>query len=223
MLPSEFIDALNAIQAGLGEVPVPVLAAILLAGPTLMWLGFRYFVVEARKEAAPTDGDIAMYWICERCRSANQVPGMRCYHCGMDQAETTGVPQIVAGDRLIVVDGVPTVRKLAPIDSPLDHPLVAVGPGHDPFAAVPRRRKATAPAQELLVKPATAPVAERSSVSPDVVQPPPAQGPVAKPPRRAVVVGAAKAKATAQRRKRSSVSQSGSSTKGGTTRAEGST
>jgi len=220
MLPTEFIDALNAIQTGLGEVPVPVLAVILLGGPTLLWLGFRYFVVQARNEATPTGDALVLFWICERCRSANEVPGTHCYQCGIDQAETRGVLQIVAGDRRIVVDGVPVVRELAP----LDRPLVPVGPGHDPFAAVPGARAVTALdeeewAQEPLFERLADPD-EDWSLEPEVEEPPPAPVPVAKPPRRAVVVGAAEP--TTRRRKRSSVSQSGPSPKGGTTRAEGS-
>ena len=145
MLPQEVIDALNAIQAGLGEIPVPILGAILLGGPTLLWLGFRYFVVQARTEATGlASDDVPMYWICERCRSANEVPSSRCYACGTVQAETSGALQLVAGDRLIVVDGVPTVRELAP----LDRPLVAVGPGRDPLRAEPGARSVVAAAPD---------------------------------------------------------------------------
>ena len=145
MLPQEVIDALNAIQAGLGQVPVPILGAILLGGPTLLWLGFRYFVVQARTEATGLASDgVPLYWICERCRSANEVAGSRCYACGTAQAETTGALQIVADDRLIVVDGVPTVRELAP----LDRPLVAVGPGRDPLQVEPGARSVVAAAPD---------------------------------------------------------------------------
>ncbi len=133
MLPTEVIDALNAVQAGLGEIPVPILAAIILGAPTLMWLGFRYFVVQARADAARAVDGGPMYWICQRCRSANEIPGTRCYQCGMEQGATTGALQVVAGDELIVVDGAQVVRQPAP----LDRPLVAVGPGHEPIHADP--------------------------------------------------------------------------------------
>ena len=235
----EFIDALNAIQTGLGEVPVPVLAAILLGGPTLLWLaGSGTSSCRPAKEAVrrPATTLASSYWICERCRSANDVPGAHCYHCGIDQAETTRRPaDRRPADRLIVVDGVPVVRELAP----LDRPLIPVGPGNDPFAPCPApgprrhspRGGRRTPLLERLMDPdeewAQEPLFERlagfdedwSPVTPDVAEPPPVPVPVAKPPRRAVVVGAADA--TSRRRKRSSVSQTGTSPKGGRTRAEG--
>ena len=131
--PQNVIDALNAIQAGLGEVPVPVLARdpARRADPALA----RVPVLRrAGPEGAPARPATSR---CTGSASA-AAPPTRCpAHIAMPAGWTTQRRRARCsssrGMSSIVVDGVPVVRELAP----LDRPLVAVGPGHEPFQAVP--------------------------------------------------------------------------------------
>ena len=75
--PNGFFEA---ISAGLSRVPPGLIAAGLLAGPTVIWLILRFANppdLAKREEVVP---EIAL-WLCESCRSLNNDWRDRCYHC----------------------------------------------------------------------------------------------------------------------------------------------
>jgi hypothetical protein len=75
--PNGFFEA---ISAGLSRVPPGLIAAGLLAGPTVIWLILRFANppdLAKREAVAP---EIAL-WLCESCRSLNNDWRDRCYHC----------------------------------------------------------------------------------------------------------------------------------------------
>ena len=99
-MPTELLDAIRTIEAGLDRVPVLLIAIVLLTCPTLLWLGYRYFVVMARPPVigADIDEEGGLFWICERCRSAGELHETHCYHCGLERVEIT-VPSVSSMER----------------------------------------------------------------------------------------------------------------------------
>jgi hypothetical protein len=77
--------------------------------------------------AAKTEGD-ELYWVCQDCRSANDVGQRRCYHCHADR-DTAGAIQVIDHDQLLELDEA---------DAEESSPGIAVGPGRpDPSAPMP--------------------------------------------------------------------------------------
>lgn len=141
--------ALESLERAIGVPPAAIVAIILLAGPTAIWLLYRFVVQPRTSRYAETGLDLL--WVCERCRSANEVRTSHCYRCGLDREE------MASGD-LRVVDGVGVVTltaedEVVPV-TPGERPLVPVGPGPvtepadapEPAVAAPRRRRRRAAA-----------------------------------------------------------------------------
>ena len=167
-MPIESTDAIENLQRILSQMPPAVLAIVFLAGPTVGWLLYRY-VVQPRTRRFAGDGS-DLLWICERCRSANEVRSSRCYRCAMERDETVGALQVVDGDGIVTLEREDDGDPAYPISQPViaaatDRPPVAVGPGRgrpEPAAAVPvepgakRRRPSVAvgPGKEASAVPA---------------------------------------------------------------------
>jgi hypothetical protein len=85
--PSAFV---HAILDGLSKVPPGILAAILLGGPTAIWLTIRFGnPPDGRKHDAVAMDELL--WVCTSCRSVNEDVRDRCYSChrsrfGQEQA-----------------------------------------------------------------------------------------------------------------------------------------
>ena len=116
--PVEFVDS---IRDGLGQVPGVVFAAILLGGPTALWLLYRFVVVPRTSRYRP--GPPSTLWVCPNCRSANEIHQVRCYRCGYERDSLRGVEVVYAEpeyeetpDEEILIPGI--------------YPGVPVGPGH---------------------------------------------------------------------------------------------
>ncbi len=148
------IDATQSLLRSIGLIPAALLAIALLAGPTTIWLLYR-FVVQPRTKRFPT-GSGALLWACERCRSANEARISRCYRCGLRRADIVGDLQIFDGDGIVTLaadveddwdddeydddeydtEPLPGVPVMAPLAMPLPRAvaepprrMVAVGPG----------------------------------------------------------------------------------------------
>jgi hypothetical protein len=104
-------------RSGVATIPPAIIAVILLAGPTVCWLLYR-FIVEPRYRRM-RGRDMAAMWVCANCRSVNELRMARCYRC----------------------DARPVEAELEVIDShPDGHPrLTPVGPGLDLGGPRPRR------------------------------------------------------------------------------------
>jgi hypothetical protein len=102
-----FEEWIDAMRAGLGLVPPALLAIVLLAGPTALWLLYT-FVVEPRVHRMRVL-ELAPFWVCASCRSVNDSRLARCYRC----------------------DAVPVEDELEVIDAEASGPsrLTPVGPG----------------------------------------------------------------------------------------------
>jgi hypothetical protein len=70
----------EAVMSGLAQVPSAVIAAVLIAGPTAIWLIARFL---SPPDVAKRDdmGLEELLWVCPACRSINEdrIPG--CYRC----------------------------------------------------------------------------------------------------------------------------------------------
>jgi hypothetical protein len=82
-MPIDPADAIGAVQEGLSQVPSAVLAIVLLAGPTSLWLFYRFFVQPRRSRY--TAGRDELVWACVRCLSVNDIQSGRCYACGLER------------------------------------------------------------------------------------------------------------------------------------------
>lgn len=152
-MPIESTDAIENLQRILSQMPPAILAIVFLAGPTVAW-GLYRFVVQPRSRRFAGDGS-DLLWICERCRSANEVRSSRCYRCAMERDEIIGALQVVDGDGIVTLDTEDDDEPVYPLGQPVTaaattRPLVAVGPGRgqpEPAASEPlepaaaRRRK----------------------------------------------------------------------------------
>jgi hypothetical protein len=78
-MPVEIIEFLERLRAGVQVIPPVIIAIVLLAGPTVLWLLFR-FVVQPRS-ARQRAGSLSAMWVCPRCRSVNELRLSRCYRC----------------------------------------------------------------------------------------------------------------------------------------------
>lgn len=120
-------DLFESLERAIGVPPAAILAIILLAGPTAVWLLYR-FVVQPRASRY-TASQLELLWICERCRSANEVRSSRCYRCGLDrEVMSSGDLKVVDRDGIVTLTAddvvVPETGAM-----PSTRPMVAVGPG----------------------------------------------------------------------------------------------
>src|SRR6185295_1038483 len=70
----------EAVMSGLAQVPSAVIAAALIAGPTAIWIIFRF--LNPRDVAKRDDmGLEELLWVCPACRSINEDRSASCYRC----------------------------------------------------------------------------------------------------------------------------------------------
>ena len=133
-MPFDPSQAIGDIERSLGVAPAALLAIVLLAGPTVAYLLY-HFVVQPRTSRY-SDDSRDLLWICQDCRSANDVRAVRCYACGLHREEMAGAVQVVDDTEVVTlpVDAPPVA---VPIQGTDDRPLVAVGPGKAPPAEPP--------------------------------------------------------------------------------------
>jgi hypothetical protein len=105
----------ESLQDGFGQIPPIVIALALLAGPTAALIVYR-LVSSARRTPVSTDVEASPYWVCQDCRSINELRQSRCYSCGLSQ------------------DATPEVEVI--IDAPFGRPTTFDVPAGSPFAAL---------------------------------------------------------------------------------------
>ena len=156
-------ELIRTLQAGADAVPAAIVAAILLSGPTLLWLLYRFIVQPRarRRLLSPS----AM-WVCPQCRSVNELRNSRCYRC----------------------DAMPIESDLEVIE-PDPVPMTPVGPGRDITRGDPYNLPYDTPLQLETPMPRPTPIRPPAPIH----EVPPAPVGPGKPdvaqPRRAVVVG----------------------------------
>jgi hypothetical protein len=150
-MPIDFSSLVVSVQGILGEIPPVAIALALLGGPTAALIGYRLIGVARRRRTSPVAG-VAPLWVCQGCRSVNELRLSRCYRCGLEHDiideievvldEPPGLPapfQVPAGSpfaaRVAEAQGrrgIPVMAEPAPQGGP-----VAVGPGRNTGAPVP--------------------------------------------------------------------------------------
>lgn len=115
----------QSLEAGLGLVPSAIIAVVLLAGPTAVWLLYRFVVQPRTSRYRPTG--VGAMWVCPDCRSVNELRVSQCYRCDfvMDEAD------------LHVID--PEFDLPVPVGLAMTAATtgVAVGPGRADRSALP--------------------------------------------------------------------------------------
>ena len=107
----------EALMNGLAQVPSALIAAALLAGPTAIWLIARF--LNPPDVAKRDEGGLEeLLWVCQACRSINEIRIPSCYRCH----------RLRAGEHAAHVEPVVPVAEPAPTPA---RPGVgiAVGPG----------------------------------------------------------------------------------------------
>jgi hypothetical protein len=91
--PSAFV---NEILADLAKIPPGLFAAILLGGPTAIWLVLRFSNPPDDAPRPPDPVREEFLWVCMSCRSLNQELRDSCYRCHRmrtDESEP-GIPDL---------------------------------------------------------------------------------------------------------------------------------
>jgi glycine/D-amino acid oxidase-like deaminating enzyme len=103
---------IEAIGSGLSKIPSGIFAAVLLAGPTVVWLIVRF---ANPRDAKSRHGAVAadLHWVCQECRSLNDDRYLRCYSCFLARDDAvmpllaTAATADGAGMRVAVGPGMP--------------------------------------------------------------------------------------------------------------------
>ncbi len=164
-------QVVRSLEAGIGLLPSAIIAVVLLAGPTAVWLLYR-FVVQPRTSRYRGAGGGAM-WVCPDCRSVNDLRVAQCYRCDLvpDEADLQVIdPELGAP----IPFGLPTTSATKG---------TAVGPGRPDLTALPGMNEMTGIRGVTAAETRPAPMSDRDQV-------PVGPGrPRAVRPRRAVVAG----------------------------------
>ena len=105
----------ESLQRGVAEIPPVAIALGLLAGPTIALIGYRLIGV-ARRMNVEAPVEAAPFWVCQDCRSINELRATRCYHCALAR------------------DATPEIEVI--IDAPATSPSTFAVPAGSPFAAL---------------------------------------------------------------------------------------
>lgn len=120
--PGEFVQNL---REGLAQIPGVVYAAVLLGGPTALWLLYRFVVVPRTSRYRP--GAPHAMWVCPNCRSASEVHQVRCYRCGYERDSQRALEIVYSDPEL--------ERGIEEEPVAVPYPGIAVGPGRPVVAA----------------------------------------------------------------------------------------
>jgi hypothetical protein len=116
--PDDLSDFIRSAQLALHGISPALVAIVLLAGPTVLWLVYRFLVQPHTSRYV--EGGVDPFWVCENCRSANAVQRSQCYRCGFEPDAANDL-ELVVGD---------------PADPDVEvSPGVPVGPGRRPVYA----------------------------------------------------------------------------------------
>jgi hypothetical protein len=156
-MPVDPTALINAILDGLSKVPPGLFAAIILGGPTAIWLIVRFGHPEDRRKQDPSAME-EFLWVCVWCRSINEDMRDSCYSCRRSRSGQD-VPGVSA-------------PRLAPSSAPRTWIApgvgVAVGPGRPAEAQASgswlgAERNGGASPDEEAPKPQRVPVAAAAS------------------------------------------------------------
>jgi hypothetical protein len=113
-MPIDFSSLVESLQGGLGEIPPGAIVLALLGGPTAALIGYRLIGMARRIRTSP-DAEVAPLWVCQDCRSVNELRLSRCYRCGLERDAAVEIEVI--------------------LDAPAGPPAPFEVPAGSPFAA----------------------------------------------------------------------------------------
>jgi hypothetical protein len=119
-------EGLRTIEGWIGLVPGALIAIVLLAGPTALWLLYRFVVQPRTSRYRAADGTGAM-WVCAACRSVNELRMARCYSCDRTPDEA----------QLHVIDPGAALPLPMVLPSAGAAPRIPVGPGPTDLTSLP--------------------------------------------------------------------------------------
>ncbi len=95
-MPVDPSALVNEILAGLAKIPPGLFAAILLGGPTAIWLVLRFSNPPDDAPRPPEPAREEFLWVCISCRSLNQELRDSCYRCHRSRADERepGIPDL---------------------------------------------------------------------------------------------------------------------------------
>ena len=120
-MPIDLSGFAESLERGFGQIPPIAIALGLLAGPTLAMVGYRLIGVARRMQTQP-DIEAAPFWVCQQCRSVNELRLSRCYRCASKRD--------AVGDMEVILDR--PVGPPASFDVPAGSPFAALGANLDP-------------------------------------------------------------------------------------------
>jgi hypothetical protein len=150
-MPIDLSGLMGSLQGGLGAIPPVAIALALLAGPTAVLVVYR-MIGMARRIRATTHAEVAPQWVCQDCRSINELRLSRCYRCGLQRDasdgievfldEPSGTPapfEVPAGSPFAARAAVGQERRGMPVmaDPGFHRSSLPVGPGRDTGAHIP--------------------------------------------------------------------------------------
>jgi hypothetical protein len=138
-MPIDPSDSIQAVERTLNSLPAAAFVIVLLTGPTILWLLYR-FVVQPRTSRYAASRE-ELLWVCADCRSVNEIGQTHCYHCSLDRAAITGPLQVFDGEGLVTLepeipdDGVEIIPVAVEIATPIEATALGTRPGAAPTVA----------------------------------------------------------------------------------------
>ncbi len=114
-MPIDLSSLGESLQRALAQIPPVAVALGLLAGPTLLFVGYRLIWITRRMQTGP-EPEAEPFWVCHDCRSVNELRHPHCYRCGVARD---------AGGELEVI-----------VEQPSGPPASFDVPAGSPFAAI---------------------------------------------------------------------------------------
>jgi hypothetical protein len=95
-MPVDPSALINEILDGLSKIPPGLFAAILLGGPTAIWLVLRFSNPPDDAPRPPDPVREEFLWVCMSCRSLNQELRDSCYRCHRSRTDERdpGIPDL---------------------------------------------------------------------------------------------------------------------------------
>lgn len=124
-MPFDPAETIRAFQETAARVPNVLFAISLLAGPTILWILYRFVVQPRWSRYAGGHGDVL--WMCTRCRSANEARSMRCYRCDLRREEIVGDMQVFDEGGLVTLPAVDPTMAGPSVTASIDVAARAAG------------------------------------------------------------------------------------------------
>lgn len=129
-MPIDLNASMAAFSRGLEEIPRVIIAPLLLAGPTLLWLLYRYLVRPGTFSQSHEAAELTA-WVCDSCASLTPIDQPACYRCHAPRPELAIEPELESEPEFEPDDdgvGVAVGPGLPIPASPTPVPLVRAAP-----------------------------------------------------------------------------------------------